>query len=432
MPEEYIEIATKEVTREAPLVAAARPSWAAKNKAAVCALALGVVVVVLLAAAWAGGFGSSDVFFEDFERIDPRRWTVERSIDDGGNGEFQAYTDDPGVVFVRHGRLVIQPKPMSADAWYELTGFDEALEAATDDDEIAEMHALRDALESPGGVRRALADGTTLAVAGCTAEGADAAPQKCVHAGKWDEPLPPVVSARLSTKGKFEFKHGVVEARLRLPVGDWVWPAFWLLPASGAYGPWPYSGEIDLLEARGNDETFEVVGSGQSGLAGYDRLAATVHCADAGGGDTFSIGNTTIWPSASNGFQSLEDQDGFVVIGLEWAPGKVRTYAREGSGLKGERTLAEWPSRSGPHCAAPAYAGRDDAPFDQDFYFVINVAVGGSSGGGVAYWGDDVLWKGCDHPHMCDPRTDFADKEADWIETWTRPLEVDWIRVTKA
>ena len=33
---------------------------------------------------------------------------------------------------------------------------------------------------------------------------------------------------------------------------------------------------------------------------------------------------------------------------------------------------------------------------------------------------------------MCDPRTDFADKEADWIETWTRPLEVDWIRVTKA
>ena len=64
--------------------------------------------------------------------------------------------------------------------------------------------------------------------------------------------------------------------------------------------------------------------------------------------------------------------------------------------------------------------------------FVINVAVGGSAGGGVAYWGDDVLWKGCDHPHMCDPRTAFADEEAAWIPTWTRPLEVDWIRVTKA
>ena len=94
------------------------------------------------------------------------------------------------------------------------------------------------------------------------------------------------------------------------------------------------------------------------------------------------------------------------------------------------------PSRSrgatGPYCENDAYDGHPDAPFDAEFYFVINVAVGGSAGGGVAYWGEDVLWKGCDHPHMCDPRTAFADEEAAWIPTWTRPLEVDWIRVTKA
>ena len=138
-----------------------------------------------------------------------------------GNGEFQAYTDDPGVIFVRNGRLVIQPKPMSADAWYQLSDFDQKLERG--DADVKKSHALRDALESPGGIRRALDDGTELDVARCTVSQADlaGAPQKCSHAGKWDEPLPPVVSARLSSKGKFEFRYGTVEARLRLPVGDW-------------------------------------------------------------------------------------------------------------------------------------------------------------------------------------------------------------------
>ena len=419
---------------DANALVAEKKSWMAQNRAAAAALGVSGALLLALAVFYATS-RSSDVFFEDFHSIDAARWTVERSLDDGGNGEFQAYTDDPGVIFTRNGRLVIQPRPMSADAWYQLSGLDAKLEdPATPDEDVAALHALRDKLEAPGGVRGALDDGTELAVEGCTVPAADAAaaPQKCAHAGKWDEPLPPVVSARLSSKGKFQFRHGRVEARLRLPVGDWVWPAFWLLPAENAYGPWPFSGEIDLLEARGNDAAFEVVGSSQSGKAGFDRLAATVHCADAGGGDTFSIGNTTIWPSQSNNFKALEDADGFVIIGLDWRPGSVRTYAREGPGLAQERTLATWPGAKGPYCENDAYDGHPDAPFDAEFYFVINVAVGGSAGGGVAYWGDDVLWKGCDHPHMCDPRTAFADEEAAWIPTWTRPLEVDWIRVTKA
>ena len=184
-----------------------------------------------------------------------------------------------------------------------------------------------------------------------------------------------------------------------------------------------------MLEARGNDQEFEVKGSGQSGFAGYDRMAATVHCADSAGSDTFSIGNTTVWASPSNDFQPLEDDDGFIIIGLEWSPGFVRTYAREGKGLTRERTLAVSTHDQGPTCDNEIYRGNKNAPFDQKFYFVINVAVGGSAGGGVAYWGNEVLWQGCDHPHMCDPRTEFADRESEWFPTWTRPLEVDWIRV---
>ena len=176
------------------------------------------------------------------------------------------YTDDPRVVYAKDGLLVVEPKPMTADAWAWLTGG-----------------------KGPADVRSALEDGTTLEVEKCNGDGL------CSHAGKWDEPLPPVVSAKLTTKHKFQFRYGTAEVRLRLPKGDWIWPAIWLLPADNAYGPWPFSGELDLLEARGNGKDFQVVGSDQSGYAGNDHLAATVHCADAGGSDSFSIGTVAAW-----------------------------------------------------------------------------------------------------------------------------------------
>jgi beta-glucanase (GH16 family) len=47
-------------------------------------------------------------------------------------------------------------------------------------------------------------------------------------------------------------KYGRVEVTARLPRGDWLWPAIWLMPTSAAYGQWPASGEIDIMESRGN------------------------------------------------------------------------------------------------------------------------------------------------------------------------------------
>ena len=64
--------------------------------------------------------------------------------------------------------------------------------------------------------------------------------------------IPPAISARLRTKGTFSFTYGRVEVRARIPLADWQWPAIWLLPENDVYGYWPTSGEIDLLEARGN------------------------------------------------------------------------------------------------------------------------------------------------------------------------------------
>ncbi|KAJ7196449.1 glycoside hydrolase family 16 protein [Mycena rebaudengoi] len=59
----------------------------------------------------------------------------------------------------------------------------------------------------------------------------------------------PVQSARLST---LIICAGRVEVRAKMPLGDWLWPAIWMLPVSNTYGPWPRSGEIDIVESRGN------------------------------------------------------------------------------------------------------------------------------------------------------------------------------------
>jgi len=54
-----------------------------------------------------------------------------------------------------------------------------------------------------------------------------------------------------------------------MPKGDWIWPAIWLLPAENAYGQWPASGEIDLLESRGNAPGCTA--------GGRDTFASTLH-----------------------------------------------------------------------------------------------------------------------------------------------------------
>jgi beta-glucanase (GH16 family) len=64
--------------------------------------------------------------------------------------------------------------------------------------------------------------------------------------------IPPVRSARLTTQGTKSIQYGRVEVTAKLPQGDWLWPAIWMMPEDSAYGPWPLSGEIDIMESRGN------------------------------------------------------------------------------------------------------------------------------------------------------------------------------------
>ena len=59
----------------------------------------------------------------------------------------------------------------------------------------------------------------------------------------------PVKSARISTVNSTSLKYGRVEVVARIPEGDWLWPAIWMLPKDNVYGAWPMSGEIDVRHA---------------------------------------------------------------------------------------------------------------------------------------------------------------------------------------
>ena len=103
--------------------------------------------------------------------------------------------------------------------------------------------------------------------------------------------LNPVMSARIRTVDSFSFKYGRVEVRAKMPTGDWLWPgnffstkglfslktfyiitAIWLLPRHNAYGTWPASGEIDLVESRGNARLM------QNGVnIGVEQAGSTLH-----------------------------------------------------------------------------------------------------------------------------------------------------------
>ena len=81
--------------------------------------------------------------------------------------------------------------------------------------------------------------------------------------------IPPVMSARIHTRGHYSIRYGRVEISAKLPRGDWMWPALWMLPVVDTYGPWPLSGEIDIMESRGNSRAY----SGQ----GVDFVRASLN-----------------------------------------------------------------------------------------------------------------------------------------------------------
>jgi len=147
-------------------------------------------------------------------------------------------------------------------------------------------------------------------------------------------------SARLVTKGKGDWTYGRIEVRARLPQGQGIWPAIWMLPSHMDYGGWPMGGEIDIMEMVGHDP-IRVHGTLHYGnphtFTGDDYVLRT--------GETFA--------------------DDYHVFALEWEPGEIRWYV-DGYHYQ---TQTEW-FTSKRDTAYPA-------PFDRPFHLILNVAVGG-------------------------------------------------------
>ncbi|WP_028782176.1 carbohydrate binding domain-containing protein [Thalassobacillus devorans] len=157
-------------------------------------------------------------------------------------------------------------------------------------------------------------------------------------------------SAKLKTKGLFSKKYGKFEARMKLPEGQGFWPAFWMMPEDDVYGPWPTSGEIDIMEAAGNDTS---------------EIGGTIHYGEEYPNNTYS-GKEYHFPEG-------EDYTGYHTYAVEWEPGEIRWYV-DG---KLYQTQNEWFSKGKNQADKYAFP----APFDQEFYLILNLAVGGWYGG---------------------------------------------------
>lgn len=148
-------------------------------------------------------------------------------------------------------------------------------------------------------------------------------------------------SARLVSKGKGDFLYGRFEIRAKLPPGRGTWPALWMLPTDQAYGGWPKSGEIDIMEHVGYDP---------------NRVHITMHT---------QAYNHTI-NTQRTGIKLVDGAIGnFHVYRTDWTPDAIRGYIDD-------ELVLEFPNEG---------TGPATWPFDQRFHFLINIAVGGNWGG---------------------------------------------------
>ncbi|MBK7406277.1 MAG: family 16 glycosylhydrolase [Phycisphaerales bacterium] len=174
-------------------------------------------------------------------------------------------------------------------------------------------------------------------------------------------------SARLRTRGLEDIQYGRIEARMRVPRGQGLWPAFWMLPTDSPYGGWAASGEIDIIE------TINIP----------LQAHGTLHFGGQWPNNTSNGGSVSLGVDLSQAFHTYA---------IEWRPDSI-TWFIDGTAYH-TVTSNQWWSENG--------GANNRAPFDTAFHMLLNVAVGGN-------------W-----PGPPDGSTQFPQE-----------LLVDWVRVSK-
>ncbi|KAG9230646.1 putative beta-1,3-glucan-binding protein [Amylocarpus encephaloides] len=265
-------------------------------------------------------------------------WTKEAEVGGFGNGQFEQTTLSDENTFVKDGRLIIKP-------------------------------TLQDAsLIETNTIINLTSDGTC----------ASTVLKNCVTQTNLTSGtiIQPVKSGRISTKAGPTIKYGRVEVTAKLPAGDWLWPAIWMLPVNETYGPWPLSGEIDIVEGRGNNYTYK--------QGGNNIVSSALHWGPDSANDAWW--RTNVKRSALHTTYSATSH----TFGLEWSQKYLFTYINsnllqvlytnfdEPLWKRGNFPLTD--SNGTRLVDAWSQTGRDQTPFDQDFYLILNVAVGGTNG----------------------------------------------------
>lgn len=238
----------------------------------------------------------SDEF--DGDAIDDTKWSHETNCWGGGNNELQCYTDRADNSFLEDGTLVIRAQPE------EFSGPAEPLEW----------------------------------------EGTDPANTK----------TQPYTSARLRTMGKGDWTYGRFEIRAKVPGGQGVWPAIWMMPTESRYGPWAASGEIDIFEAvnLGTESDLPVHG--------------TLHYGGIFPNNTHS-GTSYVIPDG-------DPREDFHTYAIEWAAGEIRWFVDDVHFAT--QTSDGWYSQPLGLDGNPM-TFTDGQPFDKDFHLLLNLAIGG-------------------------------------------------------
>jgi len=237
----------------------------------------------------------SDEF--DGDAIDLSKWNFETNCWGGGNNELQCYTDRPENAFVRDGALVIHAQQET------FSGPAEPLEWGT----------------NPG-----------------------------------DRTLD-YTSARLTTKNKGDWTYGRIEVRAKIPGGQGVWPAIWMMPTDSVYGSWAASGEIDIMEAV------------NLGTTSTDRTYGTLHYGGIAPRNQ---------QSGTNMLHATDPTADFHTYAIEWAEGEIRWYVdnRHFATQTSDGWYAE-PLSGTTGQPVPLVNGQ---PFDRNFHLLLNVAIGGN------------------------------------------------------
>ena len=146
-------------------------------------------------------------------------------------------------------------------------------------------------------------------------------------------------STRITTKKKVEIQYGKIEIRAKLPLGKGLWPAFWMLGSNIDKAKWPLCGEIDILEYVGKEP---------------GKIFNSLHTKNSHG-NTLNTKKTHI--------ERIEN--GFHIYAIEWTKDYINFFV--------DNQLH--------YSFSPENKTEDIWPFDQPFYMLINLAIGGGFGG---------------------------------------------------